>query len=225
MSSSRALIIFDCDGVLVDSETIANRVLAEHLRGAGVNVTDAEVQARFKGNSAAQCQALIAQWLGSNAAAALWSELQQRTLEALAQVAPIEGIEAVLSQLRAQGLKFCVASAGDYEKMAVTLGATGLRDAYDLRCFSAVDVAHSKPAPDLFLWAARTMEATPEQCMVIEDSEQGVMAALAAKMAVCWFQVGERREAPEGVQVFSRMAELPPLIAQWRENQWREDNP
>ncbi|UTA48676.1 HAD family phosphatase [Simiduia sp. 21SJ11W-1] len=215
--SFKPLVIFDCDGVLVDSEPVANRVLAQHLRAAGINMTDAEVQARFKGNSARQCQAIIGQWLGAPGTDELWRVMQAQTLVQLAGVQPVPGVTQVLAELQQAGLPFCVASAGDYEKMAITLGNTGLKARFGLSCFSAVDVPKSKPAPDLFLWAAAEMGVAPEHCLVVEDSVQGVQAAQAAGMAVCWYQPDAPQPATPDVWVFSDMAQLPAHILTWQE--------
>lgn len=228
MSTSKApptgLVIFDCDGVLVDSETLANRVLTQHLQAAGVDLTEAACRDLFQGRSAAQCIALIGQWLGATGAAAFWHQMQAETLVALRAVRPVNGVETVLRWLAEIDMPCCVASAGDYQKMAVTLGGSGLREAFNLRCFSAVDVAHSKPAPDLFLLAAERMGVVPHHCLVVEDSALGVEAALAAGMAVAWYRTETGPALPalwrtEGVQCFSAMAQLPAIIQQWQERQ------
>lgn len=215
------LIIFDCDGVLVDSETLANDILTRHLQAAGIEINAATTQTEFRGCSAAMCIEKISVWLGKAAAVALWESMQKETFIALASVHPVAGVEAVLNDLQKKKQIFCVASAGDYEKMGITLGATGLLEKYALRLFSAIDVARSKPAPDLFLYAASEMGFAPDRCIVIEDSFLGIQAALAAGMRVCWY-VAQLNEADRSryqdvlqhpsVFGFSNMAELPNLL-------------
>lgn len=221
---SAGLVIFDCDGVLVDSESVANRVLTQHLQAAGVDATEAACRELFQGRSAAQCIDRIGRWLGESEATVFWRHMQAETLVALRAVRPVAGVEAVLRWLAEIALPCCVASAGDYEKMAVTLGGSGLQQAFQLRCFSAVDVAHSKPAPDVFLLAAEQMGELPQRCLVVEDSALGVEAAVAAGMAVAWYRAETGPALPamwrtEGVQCFSAMAQLPAIIQQWREGQ------
>lgn len=201
------LVIFDCDGVLVDSEPLANSVLARHLRAAGLPWTDAEVMARFRGHAASACVAIIGQWLSDPDG--FWRAMQADTLRELAGVQPVPGVVPVLDWLAAAGRPFCVASNGDPDKMAVTLTASGLR-AYQPRCFSATEVARPKPAPDLFLHAAEQMGFAPDRCVVVEDSSTGVRAAQAAGMAVFWY--GGPADDPAS---FTAMTELPRKLETW----------
>lgn len=197
-------MIFDCDGVLVDSEPLANGVLARHLRAAGLGWTDAEVMARFRGHAASACIRMIGQWLPDPEA--FWRAMQADTLRALAGVQPVPGVRSVLHWLTVNGRPVCVASNGDRAKMAVTLAGSGL-DSFGLRCFSAVDVARPKPAPDLFLHAADQMGFAPDRCIVVEDSATGVAAARAAGMAVFWYG-GPAADSAS----FREMTELPPKL-------------
>ncbi|AFU98641.1 HAD family hydrolase [Simiduia agarivorans] len=151
------LVIFDCDGVLVDSETLANRILARHLRLHGVPLDEQAVMAQFKGRSAAGCVQHMQRWMSAEQAHACWQQLQTETLQALRQVQPVPGVMAVLATLRAAGRPFCVASSGDHEKMAVTLSASGIEAAFQPVRFSVTQVDKPKPAPDVFLLAAREM--------------------------------------------------------------------
>jgi len=217
------LVIFDCDGVLVDSEPVGNRILTEHLGRAGIQMTEAQVQRLFRGCSAAMCIDKIGQWLTPpDRAVQFWQAMQAETLLALQGVRPVEGVMAVLALLRRQNQTFCVASAGDFKKMHTTLGATGVLENFKPRLFSATEVAHSKPAPDLFLKAAQTMGFAPAQCVVIEDSLLGVQAAMAAGMQVCWYVAQRDMSAAELAQIenldaalvteFAQMADLVKLL-------------
>ncbi|MDN3640851.1 HAD family phosphatase [Simiduia curdlanivorans] len=222
-ASQPRLVIFDCDGVLVDSEPVGNRILTEHLCRAGIQMTEAQVQRVFRGCSAAMCIDKIGQWLTSpDQAAQFWQAMQAETLLALQGVKPVEGVALVLELMRRQDQAFCVASAGDFTKMHTTLGATGVLENFKPRLFSATDVKRSKPAPDLFLKAAQTMGFAPAQCVVIEDSLLGVQAAVAAGMQVFWYVAQRDMSAAELAQLenfdaslvteFSRMADLVTLL-------------
>ncbi|MET8298546.1 HAD family hydrolase [Streptomyces sp. NPDC005180] len=209
------LVIFDCDGVLVDSERIAARVQVALGAELGWPITEDEVVDRFIGRSHAAIREQVAAQLGEDMAAT-WSErFEQLHREAVdAEIAPVEGLPEALDALT---LPTCVASSGSHAKMRHTLGRTGLYERFAGRIFSATEVAHGKPAPDLFLHAARQMGADPATCLVIEDSQPGVRAARAAGMRSFGYAGGltpaERLEGP-GTTVFSDMRELPKLIAE-----------
>ncbi|MFF4329079.1 HAD family hydrolase [Streptomyces sp. NPDC001591] len=209
------LVIFDCDGVLVDSERIAARVQVALGAELGWPITEDEVVDRFIGRSHAAIREQVAAQLGEDMAAT-WSErFEQLHREAVdAEIAPVEGLPEALDALT---LPTCVASSGSHAKMRHTLGRTGLYERFAGRIFSAAEVAHGKPAPDLFLHAARQMGADPATCLVIEDSQPGVHAARAAGMRSFGYAGGltpaERLEGP-GTTVFSDMRELPKLIAE-----------
>jgi HAD superfamily hydrolase (TIGR01509 family) len=202
------LVIFDCDGVLVDSEPIVSRVLADRMRHLGIQITDQECTRAFAGLDQAAAARLIADRLGG-AVPPGWFEALTVAVDAAlrAQVTPVPGIVPVLQQLR---VPFCVASNGRHEKVALTLGACGLATYFEGRIFTAAEVTRGKPAPDLFLLAAFRMGVPPSRCVVVEDSESGVVAARAAGMHVL-------RYAPDGstsgsVRAFRSMAELPSLL-------------
>lgn len=206
------LVIFDCDGVLVDSEPLANRVLAEAIRELGLPGAVDDVTRRFKGRSLADCVRLIEDDLHRPVPEDFLERLQARTYAAFrGELRPVPGVGAVLEGL---GVPFCVASSGTHEKMRLTLGLTGLLGHFGDRLFSATEVVHGKPAPDLFLHAARSLGVDPTACLVVEDSLPGVAGAVAAGMRVFGFA---REEAPEeltraGAVAFGTMSELPPLI-------------
>ncbi|MFF8592119.1 HAD family hydrolase [Streptomyces sp. NPDC015220] len=208
------LVIFDCDGVLVDSERIAARVQVTLGAELGWPLTEEEVVDRFIGRSHAAIREQVAARLGE-ATAATWSDrFEQLHREAVdAELAPVEGLPEALDALT---LPTCVASSGSHDKMRHTLGRTGLYERFSGRIYSATEVSHGKPAPDLFLHAARRMGVDPAACAVVEDSGPGVRAARAAGMRSFGYAGGltpaERLEGP-GTTVFHDMRELPALIA------------
>ncbi|MEU1077057.1 MULTISPECIES: HAD family hydrolase [unclassified Streptomyces] len=209
------LVIFDCDGVLVDSERIAARVQVALGAELGWPLTEDEVVDRFIGRSHAAIRNQVAAQLGEDTAAT-WSErFEQLHREAVdAELSPVEGLPEALDALT---LPTCVASSGSHDKMRHTLGRTGLYERFAGRIFSATEVSRGKPAPDLFLHAARQMGVDPASCVVIEDSQPGVRAARAAGMRSFCYAGGltpaERLEGPN-TTVFSDMRKLPILIAE-----------
>jgi HAD superfamily hydrolase (TIGR01509 family) len=206
------LIIFDCDGVLVDSERLVVRVEAEILSALGWPLTESDIVERFVGRTAAYMHQEIERHLGR---AVDWeAEFETRSREVFErELTPVPGLPAALDQLTAPT---CVASSGSHERMRHTLGITGLFDRFEGRIFSADEVAHGKPAPDIFLHAARQMGVAPGRCAVVEDSLSGVTAGLAAGMAVFAFSggvTGADQLARDGVVVFDDMRDLPLLLA------------
>ncbi|MEU6050707.1 HAD family hydrolase [Streptomyces xanthochromogenes] len=208
------LVIFDCDGVLVDSERIAARVQVALGAELGWPLTEDEVVDRFIGRSHAAIREQVAARLGEDTAAT-WSErFEQLHREAVdADLAPVEGLPEALDALT---LPTCIASSGSHAKMRHTLGRTGLYERFAGRIFSATEVSHGKPAPDLFLHAARQMGVDPAACVVVEDSQPGVRAARAAGMRSFGYAGGltpaARLEGPDTV-IFYDMRNLPMLIA------------
>ena len=205
------LIIFDCDGVLVDSEIIASAVLAKHLTLAGHPHTSQECMARFTGLSLDSCRVLIEAESKNTLSEDFFLQVQRETFSRFSEdLQPVAGIIDVLDFVSEQQWSCCVASSGSHEKMALTLKKTGLQEYFSDRVFSAADVQYGKPAPDLFLYAAQSLGYLPEHCIVVEDSKPGVMAALAAGMQVC--ALGGQHEASADTQIFTRMAELPAIL-------------
>jgi HAD superfamily hydrolase (TIGR01509 family) len=207
------LVIFDCDGVLVDSEPISCRVLTEHLGAAGFPMTAAEVERDCLGRSWASNVAVIEARFGRPLPGGFQPRYQADLFAAFdAELRAVPGVERALD---AVAMPTCVASSGTHERIRHTLGLTGLLARFDGRIFSATDVEHGKPAPDLFLHAAASMGAAPERCAVIEDSPAGVQAARAAGMTVLGFAARSdpARLADEGARTFAAMAELPELLA------------
>ncbi|GAB3972138.1 HAD family hydrolase [Plantactinospora veratri] len=207
------LVIFDCDGVLVDSERIAVRVHVSMGADLGWPLTEADVVERFIGRSSASIQELIAARLGHDVAAT-WAErfeLAHRQ-EVDAGLTPVEGITDALDAI---SQATCVASSGTHEKMRHTLGRTGLYRRFEGRIFSATEVARGKPAPDLFLHAAATMGVPPAACVVVEDSLYGMQGARAAGMRCLGYAGGlTPARQPEGAAtvIFDDMRKLPALL-------------
>ncbi|MBH63839.1 MAG: hypothetical protein CL569_15610 [Alphaproteobacteria bacterium] len=211
------LVIFDCDGVLVDSEPIANRILTDALAECGLKLSRADVAQATTGHSMSQVLAWAEGALGNSLPEDFVVKTQKRTFDAFHdELRPIAGAASVLDAVAAAGVRSCVASSGDHEKMKFTLGLTGLLAKLEGRIFSASDVANGKPAPDLFLLAAQTLDADASGCVVIEDSLPGVAAGLAAGMKVYGYAAGmEARQvslAEAGALVFDRLQDLPGLL-------------
>jgi HAD superfamily hydrolase (TIGR01509 family) len=208
------LVIFDCDGVLVDSEPIANRVFAEALAELGLNVSVPEMYAEFVGRSMSYCMGLVEARLGHPAPEDFVTRLQERTFAAF-EASGLKAIEGIFEALSHIDIPMCVASSGEVEKMRFTLGMTGLLRCFEGRLFSATQVAHGKPAPDIYLFAADQMGVQPNRCVVIEDSPAGAEAGLAAGMIVFGYCAHTPAEslARLGVhRTFAEMRELPALL-------------
>jgi HAD superfamily hydrolase (TIGR01509 family) len=212
-TGSFELIIFDCDGVLVDSEPLALRVCVELGAELGWPLTADEIVDRFLGRSERAVRTQITERLGE-AAAALWGERYRERLDAAidAELTEVAGITEALDAI---GFPRCIASSGSHLKMRRTLARTGLYDRFAGRIFSAAEVAHGKPAPDLFLHAAARMGVEPARCAVVEDSQYGVRAARAAGMRSFGYAGGLTPAewlAGPGTVVFDDMRKLPALL-------------
>lgn len=207
-------ILFDCDGVLVDSELISNRVLTTLINEIGIALSLDEVMDQFMGRSMRHCLATLAQLRGSVVPEDFATNYHLRTTAAFQnELTLIPGIEAVLDALCVPS---CVASSGNHAKMRTTLGITGLLSRFEGRLFSVTEVAHAKPAPDVFLHAAQRCGVPPRACLVIEDSPAGVIAGIAAGMTVYGFATrtpAERLHSMGAHRVFDDMKQLPALIA------------
>ncbi|MGA3149435.1 MAG: HAD family hydrolase [Acidimicrobiales bacterium] len=205
------LVIFDCDGVLVDSERLAVRTEVEILSSLGWRLTASEIVERFVGRSAAYMHGEIERHLGRSID---WdAEFEPRYREVFErELVAVPGVVEALDEIT---VPVCVASSGSHEKMRFTLGKTGLIERFDGRIFSVDEVAHGKPAPDIFLFAAERMGASPDRCAVIEDSVSGVTAGLAAGMTVFAFAGGvtgaDQLSIGEAV-VFDDMGDLPAVL-------------
>jgi HAD superfamily hydrolase (TIGR01509 family) len=207
------LVIFDCDGVLVDSERLAVKVDVAVLSELGWALSEAEVIERFVGRSDRDTQEAIENHLGRKLPAGWGEAVEHRYRRAFAAaLVPVDGVPEALDQIT---LPTCVASSGTHAHLRYTLGLTGLYNRFAGRIFSSEDVARGKPAPDLFLHAAERMEASPGGCVVVEDSRSGVQAARAAGMRVLAFAGGlspaNVLEGPNTI-VFDYMRDLPKLL-------------
>lgn len=178
-------VVFDCDGVLVDSERITNRVWAELLTELGMPTTTEQSLATYLGNSMARCLEIVGEQFGRPAPDELLPRFHAAVAVALRnEVTAVPGIVALLDALDAAGVPYAVASNGEQAKMQTTLGATGLASRFVGRRFSSLDVGRPKPAPDVYLHAVQALGATPARTVAVEDSPLGVQAAAAAGMTV-----------------------------------------
>jgi HAD superfamily hydrolase (TIGR01509 family) len=208
------LVIFDCDGVLVDSEPIANRVLAGQLRKAGVSIPESEVMRRFVGKTRNQCLALAAEIRGRELPERFGADWDAALFEALRnEVKPMPGVLEMLPEL---AMPYCAASNGMPDRVRLTLASAGLLPCFEGRVFTSADVANPKPAPDLFLHAAKSMNVAPSDCVVVEDTVTGVRAGRAAGMRVLGY-IGSATSAAaalqaEGAITFNHMRALPELL-------------
>ena len=210
------LIIFDCDGVLVDSEAISNGILCAMINEQGLNYSIEQTTRQFRGRSMASCYRIIEQELGRPLPGDFDARFRERTFAAFTRdLKPIVGVAEVIRALHSSCHRLCVASSGPHDKIRLNLTTTGLLAYFDNHLFSSSDVARGKPAPDLFLFAAKTMQAKPERCAVIEDSPLGVQAAATAGMTVFGFaeetDPNELRAAGATV-VFEHMSQLLDLL-------------
>ena len=220
MTSPFDLIIFDCDGVLVDSEVISCRVHAEVLTRHGYPISTEQVFDRFLGRSSRQAHLEVEAELGRSLPDEYHTQLQDELFQSFATT--MEAMPHIDQALAAITQPVCVASSGSHERMRVSLGRAKLYDRFAPNIFSASQVQHGKPAPDLFLFAAAQMATPPERCLVIEDSIAGISGALAAGMAVFGFHGGghcrpgyaDTLRGAGATLTFDDMRQLPGLIGQ-----------
>lgn len=207
------MIIFDCDGVIVDSERITHQVFGDFIRSLGADLSHSEMNEKFLGRRLADCLAIVEELTGRRPPAdALDDYRAERDRVLRARVQPVEGVRELLRQL---ATPYCIASSGDHAKMETTLGATGLLSAFAGRLYSATQVERGKPAPDVFLLAAAGMGAAPERTAVVEDSITGVQAGRAAGMTVFGFAglvSAQALEAAGAHRTFAHMRELAALL-------------
>jgi HAD superfamily hydrolase (TIGR01509 family) len=211
------LVIFDCDGVLVDTEPTSNRVLAAAITEAGLAITADEVWEEFEAMRLTDVKTRVEARLGRPLGESWLPAFEARRVAAFEEgLDPIPGVEDMLRGLRAAGRPICVASQARRQKMELTLGLTGLRVYFgDEALFSSTLVERGKPHPDLFLHAAGAMGFEPADCVVVEDAVPGVRAARAAGMPVFGYSPAgtDDRLAAAGARVFNSMDELPEMLA------------
>jgi len=217
---SAGLVIFDCDGVLVDSEPISAAVLIEIITEAGVTIAEDMVYRRFLGRSMANIALIMQDEFGLEITAEHLADMRARLYDRFRRdLKPIPGVAAALARIV---LPRCVASSSQPERIRLSLGITGLLESLEPHIYSSTMVENGKPAPDLFLHAARSMGADPSACIVIEDSPAGIEAAKRAGMHVFAF-TGGGHAGPGGLNaavaalepdlIFDDMSRLPELLA------------
>ncbi|HSG90224.1 MAG TPA: HAD family hydrolase [Pseudomonadales bacterium] len=218
------LVVFDCDGVLVDSEAIACLCFAEALAAIGIERSPAELDAAFRGRRLDECLVEVEGWLGRPLPRSFEGRLRAATGERLRRdLLPVAGIHAAIDAIRTRfDVPVCVASSSEPDRIALSLATTGLDHHFRGRIFSATQVPRGKPAPDLFLHAARCLGADPAACAVIEDSPAGMRAGVAAGMRVFAYLADGHDLSTELASTctpFRRMDALPALLAAFRRAQ------
>lgn len=207
------LVIFDCDGVLVDSERICVKVDMLIMNDLGISFTEAEIVEKFVGSSTEVYTAAVEERLGRRLEQGWQQRYEHLYDRAFAEeLTAVDGIVDALAELTAA---VCVASNGHHDGIRRSLKITELSGHFEGRVFSAADVARGKPAPDLFLHAARSMGVEPQRCAVVEDSAYGVQAARAAGMRAfgyCGGLTPAARLEGQGTVVFDDMRTLPELL-------------
>jgi len=200
------LVIFDCDGVLIDSEIIAIRLEAEELRALGYGYDEAEIARRFSGIPGAAMYAMMEAETGIPIPPEVRRRVSRRMREAI--VTELDAVPGVPEALERIDRPVCVASSSGLDYLRQALGLVGLWPRFHPNVFSAQQVARGKPAPDLFLFAAERMGAAPETCLVIEDSAAGVRAGIAAGMQVIGFHGGGHCPPGHGERLIAEGARL-----------------
>jgi len=212
------LVIFDCDGVLVDSEPLANESFSAALSPYGLDWTVEETMRRLMGRSLKSAVEIIEELLGRKLPPDFLEKMQARTYQSFrdAPLQPVKDVRDAVLALQAAGVQTCVASSGVPDKMRFTLGLTGLWDLFGGYIFSSSAVPRGKPFPDLFLHAALSMNVQPYDCVVVEDSVPGVQAARAAGMKVFAYAGAPYADreglAKAGGILFDDMKRLPELV-------------
>ena len=209
------LVLFDCDGVIVDSETITNQVLRDDLAGRGLDLPLDQIMNSFVGGTMSGVARQAAD-MGADIPDDWLEVIYPKIYQALADdVEAITGVSAILDALDNAGIPYAIGSNGRLEKMEITLGRTGLLGRFAGRMYSAQDLAAPKPAPDVYLKAASDAGVDPADCVVIEDSVSGAKAGIAAGMRTLGFIEETPREklAPICDEVFEAMDQLPALLS------------
>ena len=205
-------IIFDCDGVLVDSEPIANQVLVEMANEFGANIDLDYALKNFKGTSMQNCYDQVAKLATQRLPHDFMPNFRERSFESFKRnIQPVEGVTELIERLE---IPFCVASSGPENKIRLNLELTGLLPHFENNIFSCFTINKWKPDPAVFLWAAETMGFKPEECVVIEDSMSGVNAAKNGGFDVFGFTAHDHNKELEGnaTWTFNDMSEILKLI-------------
>ncbi len=205
-------IIFDCDGVLVDSEPLGNKVMVDMANELGINIDLDYAYNHFKGKSLKRCILHISELIDIEMPVDFELEYRRRSFEKFKnEIKPVDGILELVNNLK---IPFCVASSGPENKIRLNLELTGLLPYFESHIFSCYTIQKWKPDPAVFLWAGETMGFQPSECLVIEDSLIGINAALAGGFDVFGFTAHDYNdELPEkATKTFSEMLMLPKLI-------------
>ncbi|MFT5525303.1 MAG: HAD superfamily hydrolase (TIGR01509 family) [Pirellulaceae bacterium] len=200
-------VIFDCDGTLVDSESLGNEILVEYVREFGLELPFAETLERFRGCKMADCVRELSEQLGEPLPEEFTEVYRQRAFDQFKhRLQPIDGAYELV---RSVTLPKCVASSAPLKKIELSLRVTKLLSFFEGMLFSCYEIERWKPDPAVFLHAAETLKVDPKDCLVIEDSEPGVEAGVAAGMQVIAFcPHGHTEFVPEGVPIISRLDEV-----------------
>ena len=205
-------VIFDCDGVLVDSEPLSNGMLVTMANALGLNLDLEYAYKHFKGNSLKNCMLQIEALLGHDLPSSFEHDFRKASFELFrSEIQPVPGIKEVLDDL---SIPFCVASSGPEHKIKLNLELTGLLDYFEDNIFSCYRINKWKPEPDVFIWAAQTMGFVPEECIVIEDSTLGVQAARSGGFDVFGYAAHDYNNelGKESTNTFKDMSNLISLI-------------
>lgn len=208
------MVIFDCDGVVVDSEPLTNAVLRDDLAARGLDLTLAQVMDEFVGGTMAAVGQQAAQ-MGAEIPGDWLDQVYAKIYAHLAEnVEAVPGIATVLDRLDAAGIPYAIGSNGSRRKMEITLGRTGLYDRFAGKLYSGQEIPNPKPAPDVYLLAAREAGVMPDRCAVIEDSASGAKATKAAGMTCFGFiaETPPAKLAQIADHLFKDMAALPDLL-------------
>lgn len=210
------LVIFDCDGVLVDSEVISNEVLAQALTAEGLPTTLTEARREYQGLLLGEIVARAQAKLGRSLPEDWLTRYERDRAEAFhRELEPVQGAAEAVQRISAAEVAVCVASQGKLEKTRLSLGLTGLRDLFPAGAlFSAWSVPRGKPHPDVYLHAASVMGAKPSRCVVVEDTPSSVTAAVAAGMRTIGYVADSDEQAlrKAGAEVLRSLHELPRLL-------------
>lgn len=208
-------IIFDCDGVLVDSEAIGNQVLLEMAQEFGLQMSMDDAFLNFDGRSLQHCFQHIEEVTGQKLPSNFEAAYRRKSFEAFKNdLQPIAGVKEFIAKLK---IPFCVASSGPVEKIILNLTTVGLMDQFENKIFSAYQINKWKPEPDLFLWAAKKMGFQVDECIVIEDSEVGIIAAKNGGFKVFALSNGTNKKDLEqqGAVVFENFKELEDMLRKY----------
>ena len=215
LNSKYKLIIFDCDGVLVDSEPLSNRIFTDKINGLGLNLSYEESEKLFTGRSDKDCLDIVSGKLGYPVPIEFMSDFNKEVLVTIeTQLTAVKHVEKVLKSLCDSSIPICVGSNAPVDKVRKSLNVTNLLSFFKDNIFTVQDVKHGKPYPDIYLYAAEKMGIDPEYCAVIEDSVYGVRAGIAAGMTVYGYceRSGKKSIKKEGAIVFDNMQKLIELL-------------